>query len=199
LDGEVHYYLDGQEIPLQTLRARGEIGFLTDGACLLPWLSVDENLRLPSRLNPHLPLLSPAEMDQTLEALQLQSATLLKRPHELSFGMRRRVALARVLLHKPHFLFLDEAFTGLDPRTRAAVAAVVREYVSKHGAACLLVTHELETAAGLGDDHTVMSWSGVVNSVAPPVTEQRLYDLLGSDAQASSGSTEQPSQGERLA
>lgn len=68
----------------------------------------------------------------------------------LSRGQRQRVAVARVLLHDPCVLFLDEPFTGLDPAGASALEALLRERRSP-GRIVVLVTHDLDRGLGLAD------------------------------------------------
>src|SRR6185312_11858278 len=77
-------------------------------------------------------------------------------PQELSGGQRQRVALARALAAKPSILLLDEPFGALDPVTREAVAADVRDIHQQLGLTTLLVTHDMTEALLLADRIAVM-------------------------------------------
>ena len=80
-------------------------------------------------------------------------------PHELSGGEAQRVALARALAPHPGLVLLDEPFSNLDTRLRAAVRAEVRAILKRAGAAAVFVTHDQEEAFSLADRVAVM-WGG---------------------------------------
>ncbi len=72
---------------------------------------------------------------------------------ELSGGMRRRVAIARVLLLESDCLFLDEPFRGLDPETRSVVALMIMKYAA--GRTLVLITHDEDELPLLGTDRII--------------------------------------------
>lgn len=73
--------------------------------------------------------------------------------HELSGGMRRRVAIARVLLLDSDYLFLDEPFRGLDEEARRKAASIIARYAENR--TLVIVTHDKEDAALLHSDRTI--------------------------------------------
>jgi ABC-2 type transport system ATP-binding protein len=68
---------------------------------------------------------------------------------EMSRGMQQKVAIARALLSQPRLLLLDEPTTGLDPRSKHEVQAVIRELNEQHGTTILLTTHDMGEAEAL--------------------------------------------------
>ncbi|MBC7897664.1 MAG: ABC transporter ATP-binding protein [Cytophagaceae bacterium] len=74
-----------------------------------------------------------------------------KYPHQLSGGMRQRVALARTLILKPRVILMDEPFGALDPRTRFAMQDLLVTLCREVEATCFLVTHSIEEAVHVSD------------------------------------------------
>lgn len=78
-------------------------------------------------------------------------------PKELSGGMRQRVALCRALLHDPQILLLDEPFGAVDAMTREQLNLDVGQLCANSNVTTLLVTHDINEAAFMGDDVIVMT------------------------------------------
>lgn len=98
-------------------------------------------------------------------------------PRELSGGEAQRVALARALVSEPELVLLDEPFAALDAITRLRMHDLVRELRSKHHAAMLLVTHDVDEAIALADRVVVMSQGRIEVS--------HTVDLSAADREAS--------------
>ncbi|MCG6113285.1 MAG: ABC transporter ATP-binding protein [Paracoccus sp.] len=77
-------------------------------------------------------------------------------PHQLSGGMRQRVAIAMALLHSPSVIIADEATTALDVSIQGQILAEVRDLADKTGAAIVWITHDLAVVSSLADDICVM-------------------------------------------
>ena len=97
---------------------------------------------------------------EALELFQLAERSHHK-PDELSGGMRRRLLIARALLHEPNILVLDEPTTGLDPQTRLLVWERLVELKAR-GITILLTTHYMEEAAYLCDRLVVMDRGSIL-------------------------------------
>jgi NitT/TauT family transport system ATP-binding protein len=73
-----------------------------------------------------------------------------KYPHQLSGGMQQRVAIAQALIMKPPILLMDEAFSALDPVTRAGMQQLIKDVWRQSGATIIFVTHNTREAVCLG-------------------------------------------------
>ena len=88
-------------------------------------------------------------------------------PKQLSGGQRRRIDIARALLHEPEILILDEPTTGLDPQTRLLLWSVVMQLRAEHGLTVFLTTHYMEEAADA--DYVVILDSGSIAAEGTPL------------------------------
>ena len=111
---------------------------------LLPWRSVEDNVRLAA------PKLDAAKLSALFEVLEL-SGHRSHFPGELSLGLARRVALARALAVEPDFLILDEPLASLDDALAARLREEIASLVGGRSMITLLVTHNLDDAVRLGD------------------------------------------------
>jgi ABC-type nitrate/sulfonate/bicarbonate transport system ATPase subunit len=126
----------------------GRIGVMFQEPRLLPWLTVEANLRLIARGN--ITGTDTDEIASLLAAVGLAGTESLH-PKALSLGMARRVALVRALLGHPLLLVLDEPFASLDRKSAADLMALITRTARRDGALVLLTTHDLDQALGLAD------------------------------------------------
>ena len=77
-------------------------------------------------------------------------------PHQLSGGMRQRVAIAIAMLHRPDLIIADEPTTALDVTIQAQILSEVQKLARQHGTALIWITHDLSVVAGLADEVAVM-------------------------------------------
>ena len=150
----------GMDVAERAEEVRTVIGLAGQYAAVDENLTGHENLRMVGRLT-HLPrqVIRP-RADELLEQFQLSDAA--HRPVKTySGGMRRRLDLAAALVHKPPVLFLDEPTTGLDPRSRLDLWAVIEELVAV-GTTVLLTTQYLEEADRLADNIAVIDHGLVI-------------------------------------
>src|SRR3954449_3384942 len=91
-----------------------------------------------------------------LDRLGIDAPTAARKPPSLSGGERQRVALARALARDPAALLLDEPLAALDPRTRAKAARELKAILASVAVPTLLVTHDFDEAAALGDEVAIL-------------------------------------------
>ncbi|MBW4546885.1 MAG: ABC transporter ATP-binding protein [Symplocastrum torsivum CPER-KK1] len=130
-----------------------EIGIIFQEARLMPWLSVQENVKFGLC---HLPKSEQAKLTgDVLEKVGLTESSQLL-PRELSGGMAQRVAIARALVTKPSLLLLDEPFSALDAFTRMKLQEHLLQIWEYDRPTLILVTHDIEEALVLSDRIIVM-------------------------------------------
>ena len=100
-----------------------------------------------------------------------------QKPHQLSFGQRRTVAIARAVASQPSVLLLDEPAAGLDEHESAELAALIRSLADDWGIAVLLVEHNLDLVLAVCDEVTVME-SGVELLAAAAPSEVRRHPAV---------------------
>jgi NitT/TauT family transport system ATP-binding protein len=129
---------------------------------LFPHLTILENIMIGKSLSVSFwKSFSRKKANREEAAYYLKSVQLdghaEKYPHELSGGMRQRVAIAQALIMKPKVLLMDEPFGALDPGTREAMQLLILELWEKHEMTVFFVTHDLEEAVFLGTRILVLS------------------------------------------
>ena len=104
----------------------------------------------------------------------LEFDDLLKRTvGKLSGGQRRRIDIARALIHRPKILILDEPTTGLDPQTRSTLWQVIGDLRKNEGMTVFLTTHYMEEAADA--DYVVILDSGMIAAEGTPLELKNTY------------------------
>ena len=143
--------IDVEDIPVRG--PRKEIALILQNAGLLPWKTVLQNANLSLLLNKEYP---KKTADAVLEDLGLGSVK--KRfPSELSEGMKRRVGIARALSTAPSVMLMDEPLASLDTLTKERIQDLFLELWKQHRFSLVLVTHDIEEAAFLGQRVIVLT------------------------------------------
>jgi ABC-type nitrate/sulfonate/bicarbonate transport system ATPase subunit len=123
---------------------------------LFPWLTLRQNVEYGPREHGLPGEQMRAMVDRTLRLVSLEGAEN-RYPHELSGGMRQRVALARVLVNDPKILLMDEPFAAVDAQTRAVLQREVARLWAETAKTVLFITHSVEEAVLLGDRVVTMT------------------------------------------
>ncbi|CAM3033032.1 ATP-binding cassette domain-containing protein [Prescottella defluvii] len=150
----------GHQLPSQARAVRTDISVTGQYASVDALLTGRENLALLGDLHHLGRRESRRRADELLEQFDLTAAAN-QRADSYSGGMRRRLDLAMSLVARPRVLFLDEPTTGLDPRSRRDVWAMVRELV-RDGTTILLTTQYLDEADELADRIAVLDAGRIV-------------------------------------
>ncbi|MDO1560076.1 ABC transporter ATP-binding protein [Brevundimonas sp. 2R-24] len=156
----------GVHVPVE----RRRIGLVFQDFALFPHLTLLQNVAFG--------LGGLARAERRARALELlERVHLADRanayPHVLSGGEQQRVALARALAPRPEAVLLDEPFSGLDGALRETVRRAALELIRETGAACLLVTHDVDEALMAADALAVMHQGRILQTGAPQDVYQR--------------------------
>lgn len=164
-------WLNGFSVENDALNAKRQVGLVPQTVNLDQELTVFDNLEIHRRLF----TLEP-EKRQRIDEL-LDYFDLLDRRNslvrELSGGMKRRLMMARALLHEPAILFLDEPTVGLDPGIRRQIWALIKQ-VQGDGVTVFLTTHYIEEAEFLADRVAFLDHGRVVVLDTPQVLMDRM-------------------------
>ncbi len=158
------------EDAVRPLRGK-EVGFVPQD----PFTSLDPLFRvgdqLVETLRAHLPLDRPAARERAIQlladvGLPSPAERFEHYPHQLSGGMRQRVAIALALCAEPPLVVADECTTALDVSTQAQIVALLARLVEEHGTSVLLITHDLGVVAELANE-VAMMYAGRIVERAP--------------------------------
>jgi lipooligosaccharide transport system ATP-binding protein len=157
----------GHKVPDDSKQARAQMGVVPQLDNLDVSLTVEQNLLVFTHLYRVPPAKRTAAIDRALAIGNLTDRRQAK-VDELSGGMRRRLLIARALLHEPRLILLDEPTVGLDPQVRQELWALI-DRMRSEGVSLLMSTHYIEEAERLCDTVTIMSHGKAV-AVGPPRT-----------------------------
>lgn len=137
------------------LEVNGKTAFMFQDATLLPWLTARKNIELALKLSGVPRGQRAARVDELLEIVRL-TGWGDARPHELSGGMRQRVALARCLAQDASIVLMDEPLGALDAMTRDHLHDEIEAVAKSQNLTVVFVTHNMREAVRLGDRALLM-------------------------------------------
>lgn len=176
----------GESIDQNMPHIARKLGVVFQNSVLDGALSVRDNLRSRAALYGITGAAFKARLAELAELLDF-SGLLNRTLGKLSGGQRRRIDIARALLHRPEILILDEPTTGLDPQTRKLLWDVVQELRRRENLTVFLTTHYMEEATDA--DYVVILDSGAIAAEGTPLDLKNTYTgdfitLYGADAEA---------------
>ena len=163
-EGEI--WIDGQEISKfseeQYQSIRKKCGMVFQHPALFDSLTVFENVAFGLRR--HFDYSEEVIKEKVQKALQLVNLSGIneKKPAEISYGMQKRVSLARTVALEPEILLFDEPTTGLDPVTTSAVNQLIFDLSRKLKTTSIVVSHDMQCALGIADRIVVLDKGEIV-------------------------------------
>ncbi len=145
------------------------IGYMLQNDALFPWLTIYQNALLGLKIQKKKTKESENYVKDLFKKYKLEEF-MNKYPHELSGGMKQRVALIRTLAIKPDILLLDEPFSALDYQSRLAVSDDVFNIIKKENITTIMVSHDIAEAISMSDRIVVLS--------KRPCYVKNIYDIV---------------------
>ena len=162
----------GYDIDHNAYDVKNRVGIVFQNSVLDSNLTVTENLKCRANLYGIFGKELKSRLEELTELLDLHE--ILIRPlNKLSGGQKRRIDIARALIHKPELLILDEPTTGLDPKTRITVWKLVEKLRKERGMTVFLTTHYMEEAAD--SDYVIILDSGKIAAEGTPHDLKNAY------------------------
>ena len=162
----------GKEIEEDEMFIKNKIGVVFQNSVLDQSLSVYDNLKYRASLydiTGERFIKRYNELSKMFDLKEIEKQKVSK----LSGGQRRRVDIARAIIHNPEFLILDEPTTGLDPQTRKKLWKVIRDLRENHNMTVFLTTHYMEEAADA--DYIVILDKGKIITEGTPLDLKNKY------------------------
>lgn len=164
-------------------KAIKNMGMLFQGGALFDSMDITENTAfyLKQHMDPHSGKPYSKEeiftrVNQALEIVGLQG-TQTKMPSELSGGMRKRAALARLIVYRPQILLYDEPTTGLDPITSMQINELIVKTQKELNATSIVVTHDIISAYHICDRLALLR-NGVITHIGDPEPFMKIQDPI---------------------
>jgi ABC-2 type transport system ATP-binding protein len=165
--------VNGYDIVKQANQVRKSIGIVFQDPSIDDRLTGRENLYMHADLYGVPPSEQKARVEKVLNLVELEArANDILRTY--SSGMRRRLEIARGLIHSPKVLFLDEPTIGLDPQTREHIWTYILEMKQAHDVTIILTTHYMEEADKLSDRVGIIDYGKIVALDTPVQLKEAL-------------------------
>src|SRR3954464_8332515 len=157
---------------------RTDFGVIFQDPTLLPWLTALDNVLFPIRILKRSKAQYRERAESLLRMVGLEDS-LDRRPHQLSGGMKQRVAICRALIHDPELLLMDEPFSALDAISRDEMNVELLNIWDKYRKTVLFVTHSIREAVFLSDRVIVMGGrpSTIICDVRGPFPRPRDFSI----------------------
>ena len=169
----------GFDVVRQPMKVQERINRVSVEASFFKKLSPMENLLYGARLYGLEAGDVRKRVVEILTRLGLEKRDIFNPMEEMSRGMQQKVAIARALLSRPELLLLDEPTTGLDPRSKREVQAVIRELRDQDGTTMILTTHDMTEADTLCDRIAIMSRGKVIALDTPQALKAMIVPKNG--------------------
>jgi len=165
--------VNGFDIVKEAMQVRRSIGIVFQDPSIDDRMTGRENLFMHANLYGVPPSEQKSRIDRVLKLVELEDrADDLMRTY--SGGMRRRLELARGLIHYPKVLFLDEPTIGLDPQTRDHIWKYIRELKEAHDITIVLTTHYMDEADKLCNRIAIMDHGKIIALNTPAKLKETL-------------------------
>jgi ABC-2 type transport system ATP-binding protein len=168
----------GHDVVSEPVKVQQLINRVSVEASFFKKLSPMENLLYGARLYGLDGRETRKQVVEILTRLGLEKRSIYQPMEEMSRGMQQKVAIARALLTQPRLLLLDEPTTGLDPRSKREVQAVVQELRDQFGTTILLTTHDMLEAENLCDRIAIID-GGKIVALDEPVALKKSINKNG--------------------
>lgn len=151
-----HVVYDNQQLhqlrDRELTKLRTRFGFVFQNAALFDSLTIADNVAFPLREHQSIGLEEAYRLvREALSVVGLPPSVMVKRPAELSGGMRKRVGLARAIIMQPEILLYDEPTTGLDPIMSDVINELIIRTREQSAVTSIVVTHDMTSALKLAD------------------------------------------------
>lgn len=136
----------------QRLKLGLSMGMLFQHSALFDSLNVLQNIVFPITVHKSVSKQQQIEIaTKNLKAVDLDESILYSLPSSLSGGMKKRVALARLLTQNPNIMFFDEPTTGLDPVTSVTITKLIKQVTTNLNATSITISHDINSVCMLAD------------------------------------------------